>query len=111
MALTLGTQKRVSIGGRFEVVTPVTVDTSYPTGGWSLTPAQMGLPLGLVDRVEVDYAGVTAVGSVNLEYDPVNQKLMAFAYSSGAGVVQAEITNATNISTSLTNLQVTATGR
>src|SRR5579872_3180240 len=103
MALTLGAQTKFSIGARYQVVTPITVDTSYPTGGWALTPAQLGLPLGLVDRVEVDYNGKTAAGAATLVYDPTNQKLMAFG-GAASGSAQAEITNATNLSGDFTAL-------
>lgn len=110
MALTLGTQKKFSEGARWKTVTPITVDTSYPTGGWALTPTQLGLPMGLVDEVYVTYNGKTAAGGVTFVYDTANQKLMAFG-GAASGAVQAEITNATNLSGDFTNLQVVAVGQ
>lgn len=110
MALTIGTQKRYSIGGRFQTVTAITADASYPAGGWALTPAQLGLPLGAIDDVHFMNAGVTAVGAIHLEYDVTNQKLMAFAGGSTT-TPMAEITATTDIHTDLPNLQVIATGK
>jgi len=110
MALTLGQQSRVAIGGRWQTATQVTVDNSYPTGGWPLTPAQLGLPCGLADAVNATFAGVTAAGGLNLQYDPNNQKLMAFG-GAAAGAAHGEITNGVNLTTMLANLRVVAIGR
>lgn len=110
MSLTLGTQVRTSIGARYMTTTPITVDTSYPTGGWPLTPAQLGLPLGLVDSAYADQAGVTAQGAADIYYDKQNQKLMAFNGGT-ATTLASEITNGTNLSAGLTNLQLVAVGR
>jgi hypothetical protein len=109
MALTIGAQTRNSIGARYMTITQIAVDTSYPTGGWPLTPAQLGLPLG-VDSVEAAYAGVSPAGGLNFQYDPVNQKLQAFG-GAAAGAAQGEITGAVNLSTQSTRLQLVAIGR
>jgi hypothetical protein len=110
MALTIGTQKKYTVGGRWQTSTAITADSSYPAGGWSLTPTQLGLPLGFIDNVFVVNAGVTAVGALNLQYDVANQKLMAFAGGS-TSAVQAEITATTDIHTSLANTVIVATGK
>jgi hypothetical protein len=110
VALTLGTQVKVSIGARWMTTTPITVDTSYPTGGWALTQAQLGLPLGLCDSTYADQAGVTAQGAVDINYDKANQKLMCFNGGSST-TAASEIANATNLSADLTNLQMVAIGR
>ena len=110
MALTIGTQKRYSIGGRYQTVTAITADTSYPAGGYPLTPTQLGLPLGIIDDVHVMDAGVTAAGAVNLQYDVANQKLMAFSGGS-TSTLQPEVTATTDIHTALVNCSIVATGK
>lgn len=115
MALTVGTQTKYTVGARWEVVSPITVDTSYPAGGWSLTPTQLGLPLGLVDSVRVEQDAVTAVGGTRLVYDKANEKLMAFAGNStgtyAANLVESEIPDTTDIHTELADVRVVAVGR
>ena len=50
MALTYASPtSRVSIGARYLTVTQVTLDSSYPTGGYPFTPASLGLPGGALD--------------------------------------------------------------
>lgn len=50
MALTYASPtSRVSIGARYLTVTQVTLDSSYPTGGYTFTPASLGLPGGALD--------------------------------------------------------------
>jgi hypothetical protein len=110
MALTLGAQTRNAAGGRYQTMTRITVDTSYPAGGWPLTGTQLGLPTGQVDSVAADQNGVTAAGGVTLAYDKANQKLMAFG-GAAAGAAQAEITGGVNLTTQLANLQLVAYGR
>ena len=110
MALTIGAQTRVSNGARFVTTTAITTDTSYPAGGWSLTAAQLGLPLGLIDNVEFLQSGITAVGSIDLQYDVANQKLMAFSGGS-ATTAAPEVTATTDIHAALAKTVIVATGR
>jgi hypothetical protein len=109
MALTIGAQTRNAAGGRWQTVTKITVDTSYPTGGWALTNAQLGLPLQVDSAVGI-FTGVSGAGGANVQYDPVNQKLMCYGGNT-ANNPHLEITNGTNLSTQLANLSIAAVGR
>jgi hypothetical protein len=88
VAITLGTTgagtlKRYVVGNRKTVIATITGDTSYPTGGSALTPAQLGLR-------RVDYADTPqAVGGVSFTYDYANNKLLSFTGGT-------QTTNATN---------------
>lgn len=110
MALTLGTQTKISNGARWEVTTPITVDNSYPAGGWPLTNTQLGCPLG-VDRVIIDGVSTTSGGAVpNVSYNKGTQTLMVHAANT-VTAVGAQATATTDFTAALTNLQVTAVGR
>jgi len=88
MAVSLGTTaagtfRRFVIGNRKCVLVDITGDTSYPTGGSSLTAAQLGLR-------SVEYADTPqATGGVTFTYDRANSKLMTFTGGT-------QTTNATN---------------
>lgn len=88
MAIALGTTqagtfRRYVTGNRKTVIVTITGDTSYPTGGSPLTPAQLGLR-------RIDYAdSVQAVGGVSFQFDYTNNKLLSFTGGT-------QTTNATN---------------
>lgn len=90
MAITIGQVNLPSrnhvIGNRREVVMDATLDNSYPTGGYALTAATLGIDIAL-DFVQ---AIATTTGHT-FAYDYANSKLKA--YSGGT-----EITNATDLS-------------
>lgn len=74
------------VGNRREVVRDVTLDNSYPTGGYALTPATLGVD-GALDYI---VALPTTTGHV-FPYDYANKKLMAFSAGS-------QVSNATDLS-------------
>jgi len=76
------------IGNRREVVTDFTCDTSYPTGGYALTAATLGVDLSL-DFVQVS----GSPGGYSFEYDYSAKKLKIWA-SQGT-----EVSNATDLHT------------
>jgi len=88
VAITLGTTQagtmiRFVIGNRKCVIATITGDSSYPTGGSALTPAQLGLR-------NIDYADTPqAVGGVSFTFDRTNNKLLSFTGGT-------QTTNATN---------------
>lgn len=84
MALTVTNLKRNSVGNRRTVTATVTFDSSYPTGGESLTPTQIGLKT-------VDFMAAEPQGGRTFPYDHANKKLMAFASTT-------QVTNATDLS-------------
>jgi len=77
------------VGDRRCTVTSVVFDSSYPTGGEPLTPAQLGLNTVSHAISQVKVAGTGAV--TNVFYDVANKKLKAFTAS-------AEVANATDLS-------------
>lgn len=74
------------LGNRREVVLDVTLDNSYPTGGYALTPATLGVD-GATDYV---FAQATTTGHLPV-YNYGTKKLMVF--SGGT-----EVSNATDLS-------------
>lgn len=79
-------QRNHVVGNRREVVVDVTLDNSYPTGGYALTPATLGVDLAL----DYIFALPTTTGHV-FAYDYANKKLMAFSGGS-------QVANATDLS-------------
>lgn len=79
----------------------VTFDSSYPTGGEAVTPADFGL-----DTIDFAICNITAVGGtvnvVEVCYDRANKKLMAFDES------PAEVANGASLATLV--VQVVAFG-
>lgn len=94
MALTVTTVRRTVYGNRRVVIADVTFDSSYLTGGESLTPSDLGLTA--VDRID---AGVSTGGYV-IVYDHTNSKLMAFQgdNTNAAAAPLIQVPNATNLS-------------
>lgn len=74
------------VGSRRQVIVDVTLDSSYPTGGYALTPATLGVD-GATDFIQ---AVATTTGHT-FSYDYVNSKLLAF--SGGT-----QVSNATDLS-------------
>jgi hypothetical protein len=99
LALTnANAQTNRDVFGRQNVVTKiVTFDASYPTGGESLTPADLGLAQIDILLVSVVSEGVHA-GAV-VQYDYTAKKLKVFVEEAvAAGGVLLEIANATDLS-------------
>lgn len=93
MALTIAKVKHGVMGSLKYSVLDVTFDASYPTGGESLTHAQLGVEPVLVNAVHT-------AGGRELRYDYSNQTLMAFeeeAVAAGGPLVQTAA--ATDLST------------
>mgnify|MGYP001262126021 CR=1 FL=1 len=83
MALTFTSVANINIqksgGFRFRVY-DITFDSSYATGGWAITPANVGLT-NIVDMVSSG-PQVAAAGAV-FGWDPVNSKLLAYKGAAG----------------------------
>jgi hypothetical protein len=84
MALAFVDEGRSVIRNRRFVVTQCTFDSSYPTGGEPLVPADLGL-------TTIDYLAANTDGSNAFVWDKPNGKLKAYT---AAG---AEVANATNL--------------
>lgn len=97
MALTATVRRKDTLGNSFRaIVAELTFDSSYPTGGENLTPAQLGL-----SRVEVFFPEQGS--GYTIQYDRTNSKLKAFS----AG---AEVANGTDLSTVVVRALVLGSG-
>ena len=68
----------------------VTLDASYPTGGYSITPANLGFTK--VKAVIIQ----SHTGGYVYEYDVANQKLKAYRQTAATGAL-AEVPNTTSL--------------
>lgn len=125
MALTIGTPTRYSVGGRFQTSTPITFDSSYPTGGYAVTGQQLGLQAGLIDNIVCAQPSGGYVPTYNAStgsiqvFDPTSAHThtenTAASYTQNATTgaatpsPAAEVPNATNVST--VSCTVICTGR
>lgn len=71
MGLTVSNLNPGVAGNKRRNTLDITFDSSYPTGGESLTPAALGL-------VSVDIVLATGTGGYVFKYDKANQKLLAY---------------------------------
>jgi len=101
MPATIAVMKMHRTGekARFRIFS-ATLDNSYPTGGYSLTPADFKLDVN-IDLIQPMFAG----GFV-LSFDDATQKLMAYqqtdpADTGGADTPLVEVANATDLSSVL----------
>lgn len=78
MGLTIAIVNQDSLIGSLLRVADITFDSSYPTGGESLTPQMLGLTV-------IDFINAPAKGGYSFEYDRTNKKLKAL-YATGGGV-------------------------
>lgn len=69
-------------GNKKVKVRTITLDSSYPTGGYSLTPSQVGLKS--IDSVSGSIARATSGGATTrtVSYDHTNQKLFVYTTAS-----------------------------
>lgn len=100
MAATVAIVDQLITGGFVKVQeATVTGDASYPTGGYSITAAQLGFPGG------IDWAIATVQqpggAAVIANYSVTNAKLQLFTSA-------AEVANATNVATCV--VQIIARG-
>lgn len=98
------TVKRVP-GTRTHVVTTVSFDNSYPTGGY---PFDANAQLGLSTIEEGPQ--IQAKGGVLPEYDATNKKILIRWGNAGSASLMPEVTNGTDLS-AITSVQVSAEGK
>lgn len=92
-----------NLRGRFLQVAFAASD--YPTGGYAITPASVGLSdvFGAI-VVGINNAAVTT--GVFWQYNTTTQKLQAFASNGAAPALLAEVANATDLSAEKVRLLV-----
>lgn len=84
MAATVVPNKRTKMAAMYCVVTDITLDASYPTGGYTITPAQFGL-------TTFDFVLAAPSNGYTATFSDATQKLIV--YSTAA----TQVTAATNL--------------
>jgi hypothetical protein len=96
MAATVNIVDRGAAGDLFFRIVDITLDNSYPAGGYPLTPQQLGF--GANGQIIMgDSATVSRTGGWLVGWDSVNQKLQVFDGSGAANAVMHEIAAATSL--------------
>lgn len=90
MALTNTIQRHGKMLSHLAKFVDVTCDSSYATGGYSLTAADLGLQ-------RIDFVDAGASGGYVPEYNYSTNKLLV-RWSGGSGAVLSQVTNATDLS-------------
>ncbi len=92
MAITVSALHRQVPGAAIEIVAEVTLDSSYPSGGYAFTPATFGLS-------SLQYA-IPIVGNAGyvVVHDQANLKFKVFQQNATSGPL-VEVAGATNLST------------
>lgn len=78
MAISITTKQPESFGSQSGAVGKFTLDSSYPTGGYSVTPGMFSLSL-------INSLSATTTSGYDLAYNYTTQKLMVFTAAGGAG--------------------------
>lgn len=101
MALTIAkvTGADHTAGNMRQKVRTITFDSSYPTGGESLTAADLGLKRIFELRPHGSFRAAANTSAIEVSYDHTNSKLIAFWGNAGTASVQPEVTNTTDLST------------
>lgn len=112
MALTIAISEMVSIGNMNASVGTIAFDSSYPTGGESLTAAELGI------GNTAKFVLFSPTSGIVFEYDYTNSKVKAFSQGVAVGAAGGETMDdfpvdagpgASTISVSLTNSGGSAT--
>mgnify|MGYP000945656726 CR=1 FL=1 len=109
MALTLTKISAYTAGNKRHRVYDVTFDSSYPTGGESLTASDVNLRK--IEQLIVHGPATATRGGttgVLATYDYTNAKLQAFWGNAGTASVLPEVTDTTDIATQI--CRITAIG-
>lgn len=106
MALTVHSQWKTMVADRYFTFTTIDFDSSYPTGGESLTDGDLGLNDDNFDCFIHFKAGY------NFEYDKANQKVLVYwgDNNNASDGPSVEAPDTTNLST-LTGVKVFAFGK
>lgn len=85
MAATIVANKRTKMLAVYVVIADITGDTSYPTGGYAITPAVFGL-------TTFDFVLVPSANGYGATYNATTGKIVVYASAN------TEVTAATNLS-------------
>lgn len=110
MAAAANIVDRGAAGDLMFRIVDVTLDNSYPAGGYPLTPQQLGL--GLNGTIfEVDPGTVSKTGGWLIGWDYTNNKLQVFDGSGLVNVAMHEVAAATNLAAVVARLLVMGKGQ
>lgn len=101
MALTITIDREERMGRRFYRSGTIAFDSSYPTGGESLTPSDLGIRT-------IDILLAAPAGGLMFEYDNANQKLKAIYPTGGSAAPAALADPAITVPTGATGVTSTA---
>jgi hypothetical protein len=106
MAVTVTKRQSYNTGNVNAVVADIAFDSSYPTGGESLTKTDLGFVTG------VEFLLAEPASGYSFEYDHTNEKLIArYAdYDAAADGALIQVPNTTDLS-AVTGVRVIAFGR
>jgi hypothetical protein len=93
MAATTAIVKRGASGDLFDRLVDVTLDASYPAGGYPLTPQQLGF--GLNGSIVFVDGAASKTGGWEAGWDYTNGKLQVFDSSGAASAAMHEVAPAT----------------
>lgn len=94
--------RREQLGFSNLTINTLSLDNSYPTGGYALTPSQLGVGLA------ADWVMAQPKSGYVFEFFPSTNKLMV-RWSGAAGAIDPEVTNATDLS-AVTGVRIMALG-
>lgn len=90
MAVTINVKKQSKLGTLHANVADITLDNSYPTGGYPINPASVGLD-------SIDVMVISASVGYLFDFDHVNSKLKVFVTGASAGAVLNQVTGGVNL--------------
>lgn len=98
MAISVLVKRTDNFNTGIMVLADVTLDSSYPTGGYAVTPAQLGL-----SQIDLVIAGNPDVGGIASSFVTVAaaNKLKMWQTTTGANQILVEVANAQDVSTSI----------
>lgn len=79
-------------GGYRVKLVQITLDNAYPTGGWAITPAQVGLDTTITRLIPLGFT----LNGFGLSWDQANRKLKALKFDYPAAAAGAAIEAAAN---------------
>lgn len=91
MAATVTIDERTVLGNQRARFLSITLDTSYPTGGYALSTDQLDLPAGVVLFLQVNIPGYLAV------WDGGNKKVKLYRQTAATSAL-IEVANAVDVS-------------
>ena len=108
MALAYAIKARAAIGDMHVRLVDITLDATYPSGGWALDAKSMGF--GLSGQI----LAVIPVGGAEqgrlLEWDEANNKLLVRDSSGAANAATPEITTVSQMNAAVTRVLVLGRG-